>query len=177
MSGRLVSCVFESRLPHRLKSLAAVLASFGHDDGTSIRPSVDRVARLWGRSKRRALAALADLQALGVLVVVRPHAPHRPTEYRLDLTQLAALPRPPAAQRARHQLVLPLFPQVFPQAIGQLARESGDFHSFHRRTGDDSDATGDASVTRSVRKILRATSTSTRARETTIRTPLRKAQR
>jgi hypothetical protein len=176
MSGRLVSCVFESRLPHRLKSLAAVLATFGHDDGTSIRPSVDRVARLWGRSKRRALAALADLQALGVLVVVRPHAPHRPTEYRLDLTRLAALPRPPAAQ-ARHQLVLPLFPQVFPQAIGQLARESGDFHSFHRRTGDDSGATGDASVTRSVKKILRATSTSTRARETTIGTRLRKAHR
>ena len=85
MSGRLVSCVFESRLPHRLKSLAAVLASFGRDDGSSIRPSIARVARLWGRSERRVQAALTDLQRIGVLVVVRAHAPRRPTEYRIDL--------------------------------------------------------------------------------------------
>ena len=115
MSGRLVSCVFESRLTHRLKTLAAVLATFGRDDGTSIRPSVVRVARLWGRSERRTHAALADLQALGVLVVVQPHAPHRPTEYRLDLIRLAQLPPPPPAQQPRHQLVLPLFAQVFPR--------------------------------------------------------------
>jgi len=166
MSGRLVSCVFESRLPHRLKSLAAVLASFGRDDGSSIRPSIARVARLWGRSERRVQAALTDLQRIGVLVVVRPHAPRRPTEYRIDLVRLAAA-RPPAAQLPRHQLRLPLFPQVFPQAGARNAPVIGDFHSFHSRTQDDPASTPDASVTRSEDQIRIGTNRTARARENT----------
>lgn len=88
MSGRLVSAVLESTLPHRLKTIAAVLASYGRDDGSAIRPSLHTIAKRWSRSERRAQAALADLLDLGVLVIVRPHGPHRPTEYRIDLERL-----------------------------------------------------------------------------------------
>ena len=89
MSGRLVSTVLESCLPHRLKTLAAVLASYGRDDGTAIRPSLRVMAQRWGRSVRRTQAALTDLQELGVVVVVRRRGPSRPTEYRIDRARLA----------------------------------------------------------------------------------------
>jgi hypothetical protein len=176
MSGRLVSQVFESALTHRLKSLAAVLASFGRDDGSSIRPAVVRVARLWGRSERRTLAGLADLQRLGVLVVVRPHAPQRPTEYRIDAAQLAALvPSRTAWTRRSGQLVL-TFPQTFAQPAVRLAGLSEDFHRRAQVTPDDRGATPDTSVTRSVQEIRRDTSTS-RARETMSGAVRRKAPR
>ena len=86
--------VEHSRLSYRLKTLALVLLMCGADDGTAIRPSIRRVADRWGRSVRRAQAAISDLQRLGVLVVVRTRAPGRPTEYRLNLDRLAALKAP-----------------------------------------------------------------------------------
>ena len=161
MSGRLVSSVLDSRLTHRLKMLAAVLASFGRDDGTSIRPSVATMARYWGRSERRVLAGLADLQRIGVLIVVRRHAPRRPTEYRLDLERMAALadPVPTWRQTARYQLRLPLFPQVFHSDGSRRSGKPKSFPHFHRRTHDDPASTPDASVTRSVRTIRTSTST------------------
>ena len=134
MSGRLVSAVFESRLTHRLKTVAAALATFGRDDGTSIRPSLNRLAHMCGRSQRRVQAAVSDLQAIGVLVMVRRHGRSRPTEYRLDLDRLAQLDPPP-----RHQLNLPLFPQVFQQQTSEHAGRIDVFHSFHSRTQDDPD--------------------------------------
>lgn len=134
MSGRLVSVVFESQLSPRLKTVAAALATFGRDDGTSIRPSLNRVARMCGRSERRVQAAVSDLQTLGVLVVVRRHGRSRPTEYRLDIGRLLALEPMP-----RNQLNLPIFQQVFPQATRENTGEAHDFHSFHRRTQDDLD--------------------------------------
>ena len=134
MSGRLVSVVFESRLSPRLKTVAAALATFGRDDGTSIRPSLNRVARMCGRSERRIQAALTDLQTLGVLVVVRRHGRSRPTLYRLDLERLLTLEQMP-----RNQLNIPLFPQGFPQATSENTERIDVFHSFHRRTQDDPD--------------------------------------
>lgn len=92
MPGRLESVITRSRLPRRLKTIAGVLATFAADG--VIHASIRRVADRWGRSERRAQAALSDLRALGVLVVVRPRAPGRPTAYRFNVDRLARVPAP-----------------------------------------------------------------------------------
>jgi len=169
MSGRLVSCVLTSSLPHRLKTLAAVLASFGRDDGTSIRPRLSTIARAWGRSERRTQAALTDLQRLDVLVVVRRRTRSRPMEYRIDLDRLAALtPAAPSWSRRpspRQQIPLPLF-STGPAPYGR----GGVFHISTALTGrfDCSDRTlpsGTDPCTRSVStNYLRARETKARGR-------------
>jgi hypothetical protein len=165
MSGRLVSCVHDSLLPPHLKLLASVLAAYGRDDGSSIRPSLATIVRKTGRSERRVQAGLAALQRLGVLTIVRRHTAHRPTEYRLDLDQLAALtpPEPSWSQPPVNgqQMPLPLISTGSgkPLPFGK----GGVFHNFHRLHMTFRKVTHDASDTRSVQEIL-STSTKSRAR-------------
>lgn len=98
-AGRILVVVERSFLPPRLKVLTRVLAACGTADGTAIRPSIRRVADLVGRSERRVQAAIAELRALGVLVRVRPRAPGRPTEYRLNVHRLVQWRAPRGGRR------------------------------------------------------------------------------
>lgn len=93
MSGRLAGLVWESDLPRRLMPCAAVLAGFAKDDGSSVYPSMARLAWSLKRSERQTQSLVSELRALGVLHVVRPPAFNRPTVYRFDET---ALPQRPA---------------------------------------------------------------------------------
>ncbi len=92
--GPILSAVLAAPLTHRLKTLALVLVRCGRPDGSGIRPPLRWLAEEWGRSERRAQAALADLRTLGVLVVTRPRAPGRSTEYQFDVDRLASVRAP-----------------------------------------------------------------------------------
>jgi hypothetical protein len=112
MSGALVTQVFDSALPRMLKPIAAALATFADDDGTSMFPSVARVAWMLGVHPRHARRAVSALRAMGVLVVRQRPAPGRTTRYYFDA---AALPERPSF--VARQLGLDF---------------STDFHSVHR---------------------------------------------
>lgn len=68
MSKPLVSAVFESALDLWLMPYAAAYASFANNDGSSVFPSVARIARMLDRSPRQVRRALAELRAAGVLI-------------------------------------------------------------------------------------------------------------
>ena len=52
MSFKLVDKVKKSCLPGHLKSILEAYISFGNKDGTSIRPTADKVGKRAGRSQR-----------------------------------------------------------------------------------------------------------------------------
>lgn len=104
MSGRLVSAVFNSTLPAWLKPYAAACASFALDDGSRIYPSIERLARMVGRTPRATQTAVHELCRRGVLRVEARHARYRTTRY---VFAEDALPRPIGAAEQ-----LPLFPQA-----------------------------------------------------------------
>ena len=103
MSGLLAGQVWDSDLDPRLKPLAAVLANFGKDDGTSIFPSVEYLCWLLKRSRRYVQRGLSTLKELGVLIPVSSvHGGRgKTTVYFMNV---AALPtRPPWSRpKARH---------------------------------------------------------------------------
>jgi Helix-turn-helix domain len=110
MSGRLVSAVFASALPAWLKPYAAAFASFAADDGTRVFPSLARVARMVGRTRRSTRRAVAELRRRGILVGVAPSAHRVTVEYMLNTPALGFPQTFPQADHSKHGQ-----PQRFPQ--------------------------------------------------------------
>jgi len=153
MSGRLVSAVFNSALPAWLKPYAAACASFAHDDGTRVYPSIARIAKMVGRCERATQTAIQELRRRGVLVIEVDHARHRATRY---IFRAAALPGP------RDETQLDLFPQATPRA----AARSRDFHTDQQAlTGSPLPLMGAVDCTRSVNDPSSSTYPIARARE------------
>ena len=118
MSGRLVSYVLDSALPAWLKPYATAFASFANDDGSSVFPTLTRVATMVGRSRRSARRATRDLRRLGVLVPIAPPGHYHAIEYRFNAARLPL----------RGDLVQLGFPQ-FPQVLtGHPCPPMGDTH-------------------------------------------------
>lgn len=67
MSARLMSRALESDLDGDLKMIAVCYASFADDAGNNVRPSIERIAWMAGRSTRQAQRHTATLRRLGVL--------------------------------------------------------------------------------------------------------------
>ncbi len=89
MSLKCSAAVWESRLPTPLKMTALALANFADDDGGSIRPSVETLARMTGQTVRQERNNLTALCARKVLVPETPRTGGRtPTRYRMDLNTL-----------------------------------------------------------------------------------------
>jgi hypothetical protein len=88
MSYRLIDQVRRSQLPPTLKLVAWTLANYARDDGRSIYPGLARLVTETGLGRATVYRALRALQDRGVLQVEQPHAPHRPTHYRLEVSSL-----------------------------------------------------------------------------------------
>lgn len=95
MSIHLASTVWKTELGgHAVKAVAMKLADCADDDGTSIWPSVFRIARETETSERTVQMALKTLvKDIKLIVVVEKggKGPGSPTSYRMDLTVLARL--------------------------------------------------------------------------------------
>src|SRR4029453_623661 len=91
MSGKVAGLVWRSPLPRLLKPLAALMADYAKDDGTSIRPSVPTLARQLDASQRTVQRHINQLLDLRVLEeqTSRAGGRRRPCTYRLRLDQLA----------------------------------------------------------------------------------------
>src|SRR5580692_12774166 len=94
MSDILAGKVWKSDLSGDLKPLAAALANSGHDDGTSLFPSIAYLAWKLSRSERTVQNWMRELKDLGVLIVLcnenggRGRIPH----YRLCEEKLPKRP-------------------------------------------------------------------------------------
>jgi Helix-turn-helix domain len=84
----LVLGALETGLPYRDQMVLTQLASHARDDGTSCRPSVDRLAKRCGMNRTTVMDATASLEDLGWLV--RVHVGQR-VHYLLDAPRLVAL--------------------------------------------------------------------------------------
>lgn len=80
------------------KLVLARLADIARDDGSSVYPSLETIARSTGLSERTVRTALRELEAMRVLVVVRRGGGReKTTRYRIDLDTLEALSNPATA--------------------------------------------------------------------------------
>jgi len=90
MSARLVSAVFSSSLPAWLKPYATACANFAADDGSSVYPSIARLALMVGRCERATQTAIGELRRRKILTLEAPPGRHRATRY---VFHAEALPR------------------------------------------------------------------------------------
>lgn len=95
MSGKVSGLVLD-HLPgndHVRLVIALVLADAADHDGTNVRPSVARVARLARVAERTVQYHLRQFEAVGFVVLVRPGGGRgRPAEYRINLDWLRSQP-------------------------------------------------------------------------------------
>ena len=84
MSIKQMTRVWEHEFTHPQQSVMLALADHAHDDGTSIRPGLERVAWKTGYSLRQTKRIISSLREMGVLVMTRNHGDGRPAEYRID---------------------------------------------------------------------------------------------
>ena len=88
MSGKLVGRVYdEADLKHPEQSILVAMADHARDDGTKVFPSVERIAWKTGYSVRQVHRIIANLKAMGVLVVVKTGKKGENTEYRIVLSK------------------------------------------------------------------------------------------
>jgi hypothetical protein len=137
MSVVIQDSIWRSNLDPSLKPYAHAYARFAAHDGSNVRPSIERVAWMVGVTERPAREATARLRRLGVLVVVRAHAPRRPTLYWFDVS---ALPQRPALNTLQASLPLVTEPE-FSTSINRRTQAVGS--RVHRLS-----AAGDQSGTR-----------------------------
>jgi hypothetical protein len=92
MSIRQILQVWEHEFsqPHQCVMLA--LADHAHEDGTGIRPSIQRLVWKTGYSERSVQSIMSQLRALGILVIAVPATHVTPNEYRFDWS--VATPKP-----------------------------------------------------------------------------------
>jgi hypothetical protein len=92
MSIRQILQVWEHEFSHPHQAIMLALADHAHEDGTGIRPSINRIAWKTGYSERSVQNIMSQLRELGILVVVVPATPFTPNEYRFEWS--AATPKP-----------------------------------------------------------------------------------
>jgi hypothetical protein len=92
MSIRQILQVWEHEFSHPHQAVMLALADHAHEDGTGIRPSINRIAWKTGYSERSVQNIMSQLRDLGILVVVVPATPFTPNEYRFKWS--AATPKP-----------------------------------------------------------------------------------
>ena len=92
MSIRQILQVWEHKFSHPHQAVMLALADHAHEDGTGIRPSINRIAWKTGYAERSVQNIMAQLRQLGVLVVDIPATHNTPNEYRFDWS--VATPKP-----------------------------------------------------------------------------------
>lgn len=84
MSIRQILQVWEHKFSHPHQAVMLALADHAHEDGTGIRPSINRIAWKTGYSERSVQNIMAQLRQLGVLLIDVPATHNTPNEYRFD---------------------------------------------------------------------------------------------
>lgn len=92
MSIRQILQVWEHQFSHPHQAVMLALADHAHEDGTGIRPSINRIAWKTGYSERSVQNIMAQLRQIGVLAIAVPATHNTPNEYRFDWS--AATPKP-----------------------------------------------------------------------------------
>ena len=92
MSIRQILQVWEHQLSHPHQAVMLALADHAHEDGTGIRPSINRIAWKTGYSERSVQNIMAQLRQLGILAIAVPATHNTPNEYRFDWS--VATPKP-----------------------------------------------------------------------------------
>ena len=92
MSIRQILQVWEHEFSHPHQAIMLALADHSHEDGTGIRPSINRIAWKTGYSERSVQNIMGQLRDLGILVVVVPATHSSPNEYCFDWS--VATPKP-----------------------------------------------------------------------------------
>ncbi|MEO1396105.1 MAG: helix-turn-helix domain-containing protein [Cyanobacteria bacterium J06634_5] len=84
MSIRQILQVWEHDFSHPHQAIMLALADHAHEDGTGMRPSINRIAWKTGYSVRSVQNIMAQLRQLGVLVIAVPATHNTPNEYRFE---------------------------------------------------------------------------------------------
>jgi hypothetical protein len=92
MSGKLMDSLHGLKLTDSEFRVASALAGHGHDDGSSIFPSVRLVAWKADKSERQVQRILHEFERTGLLVKVAEARQHRAVEYRMDVSAAPAKP-------------------------------------------------------------------------------------
>ncbi len=137
MSGFLAGLVWKADLPRDQKYILVALADHGQDDGTRIFPSIRQTALKVGASERTVQRHINKLLRRGILEVVRESGFRRPTEYRINVDNLAFVP------------------ELMPVIKGSPVTEKGDTSDAQRRVTRVTPVTekGDTGVARRVTPV------------------------
>ncbi|MEL7328533.1 MAG: helix-turn-helix domain-containing protein [Cyanobacteria bacterium J06559_1] len=92
MSIRQILQVWEHSFSHPHQAVMLALADHAHEDGTGIRPSINRIAWKTGYSERSVQNIMAQLRQLGILVIAVPATHNTPNEYRFDWSVVTPKP-------------------------------------------------------------------------------------
>ena len=92
MSIRQILQVWEHEFSHPHQAIMLALADHAHEDGTGIRPSINRIAWKTGYSERSVQNIMGQLRDLGILVIAVPARHSSPNEYCFDWS--VATPKP-----------------------------------------------------------------------------------
>ena len=92
MSIRQILQVWEHEFSHPHQAVMLALADHACEDGTGIRPSINRIVWKTEYSERSVQNILSQLRQLGILVITVPATYNTPNEYKFDWS--AATPKP-----------------------------------------------------------------------------------
>ena len=102
MSIRQILQVWEHQLSHPHQAVMLALADHAHEDGTGIRPSINRIAWKTGYSERSVQNIMAQLRAAWAFWSIAVPATHNtPNEYRFDWS--VATPKPSFDEFMAHE--------------------------------------------------------------------------
>lgn len=91
MAGKAVGAVLAlptSVVAGSARLLLVALANYGNPDGSRVYPSVPTLSRATGISERQIRRLLRQLEAAGLLVMVRPAYHYRPVTYQLNIPRI-----------------------------------------------------------------------------------------
>ena len=92
MSIRQILQVWEHEFSHPHQAVMLALADHAHEDGTGIRPSIQRIVWKTGYSRRSVQNHMAQLREQGVLIVSVPATHNTPNEYSFDWSKVTRKP-------------------------------------------------------------------------------------
>lgn len=75
--------ILRVEIDNAAKTVALAAATYGNTDGSSVGPSVPRLAAEFGWSEKHVQNQITLLREKGLLEVTRNHSPHHPTVYQL----------------------------------------------------------------------------------------------
>ena len=127
MSVRVSTLVWDTDFPTQsMKLVALKLADNSSDNGDSIYPAKDTIARMTGCSRSTVHSVVSELIECGLLVVVQMggHGPGDTTQYRFDMTILRALAKGDASferdESDTLKVILPEGPEFGPLEGGRV---------------------------------------------------------